>query len=374
MKSKIVLAIGIVVLIVGALAGIKALQIRKLTTLPYVVPPETIASAVATEQPWQVTLSAIGSVTPMQGVTLATELAGVVKEVAFTSGATVAKGDLLLRFDTAFEAAELRAAEAQMDLARLTAERVRKLRSDNTVSQAELDTAEASLKQLKANADVISATIDKKTIRAPFAGRLGIRLVNLGEYLEAGKPIVSLQSLSPIYVEFSLPQQEVGKLKAGLPVRFETDAFPDRKFTGTLTAINPALDAGTRSVRMQATIPNEEQLLRPGMFARVEVVLPESKPALVIPVTAILSAPFGDSVFVIEPKPADTNGPAGLVVRQQFIRTGHVRGDFVSVESGLKAGEKVVSAGQFKLRKGMMVQENNELTPKASEKPKPSDG
>jgi len=374
MKSKIVLALVIIVLIVGGLAGIKALQIRKLTTLPFVVPPETIASAIATEQPWEATLSAIGSVTTVQGVTLATELAGVVKEIPFTSGATVAKGDLLLRFDTAFEAAELRAAEAQVDLARLTAERMRKLRSDNTLSQAELDTAEASLKQLQANADVIRATIDKKTIRAPFAGRLGIRLVNLGEYLEAGKPIVSLQSLSPIYVEFSLPQQEVGKLKPGLPVRFETDAFPERKFTGTLTAINPQLDSTTRSVRVQATIPNEEQLLRPGMFARVEVLLPTHEKVLVIPVTALLSAPFGDSVFIIEPKPADTNGPAGLTVRQQFIRTGQVRGDFVSVASGLKAGEKVVSAGQFKLRKGMMVQENNEMTPKASEKPRPSDG
>jgi membrane fusion protein (multidrug efflux system) len=310
----------------------------------------------------------------MQGTTLATELAGVVKEIAFTSGATVAKGDLLLRFDTASEEAQLRAAEAQVDLARLTAERVRKLRTDNTLSQAELDTAEASLKQLQANADVIRATIAKKTIRAPFSGRTGIRLVNPGEYLEVGKPIVSLQSLSPIYVEFSLPQQELGQLKTGLDVQLVTDAFPSNKFTGKLTAINPELDATTRSVRVQATIANEEQLLRAGMFARVEVLLPVSHPALVIPVTAILSAPFGDSVYVIEPKPAGTNSQAGLVVRQQFIRTGRVRGDFISVESGLKAGEKVVSAGQFKLRNGMSVQENNELTPKASEKPKPTDG
>jgi membrane fusion protein (multidrug efflux system) len=163
-------------------------------------------------------------------------------------------------------------------------------------------------------------------------------------------------------------------LKTGLDVQLVTDAFPSNKFTGKLTAINPELDATTRSVRVQATIANNEQLLRAGMFARVEVLLPTSHPALVIPVTSVLSAPFGDSVFVIEPKPADTNGPAGLTVRQQFIRTGRVRGDFVSVESGLKAGEKVVSAGQFKLRNGMSVQENNELTPKPSEKPHPSDG
>jgi membrane fusion protein (multidrug efflux system) len=374
MKSRIILAVIIIVAIVGGLAGIKYLQIRTLTKLPQVVPSETIASAVVTEQPWQATLSAIGSVTPDQGVTLATELAGIVKEIAFVSGAKVEKGDLLVRLDTASEAAELRAVEAQVDLASVNVERVRKLRAENTLSQAELDAAEATLKQHQGTADVIRARIAKKTIRAPFAGQLGIRLVNLGEYLDAGKPIVSLQSLSPIHVQFSLPQQELGKLKPGLPVQFETDAFPGRKFAGTLTAMNPELDASTRSVRLQATVANEDRLLRPGMFTTVEVLLPTSRKTLVIPVTAVLSAPFGDSVFVIEPKAADTNGPAGLAAWQRFIRTGPARGDFISVENGLKPGEKVVSAGQFKLRNGMMVRENNELTPKPLEKPRPSDG
>jgi len=373
MKIKVIFAIVLLGAILGGLAGIKALQFGRLGQQQSAPPPETVASAMVTEQQWQATLGAIGSVTAVQGVTVATELEGVVTEIAFTAGTPVAKGDLLLRFDTSSEVAQLRAVEAQVDLARLTAERVRKLRADNTLSQAELDAAEASLKQLQANADVIRATIAKKTIRAPFAGRLGIRLVNLGEYLDAGKPIVSLQSLSPINVDFSLPQQELGQLSPGLKVQFTTDAFPDKKFSGEITAINPDLDTTTRSVRVQATMANEEQLLRPGMFARVEVLLPASAPVLVIPLTALLSAPFGDSVFVIEPKPADTNGAAGLVARQQVIRTGRVRGDFVSVETGLKAGEKVVSAGQFKLRNGMSVRENNELTPKASEKPHPSD-
>jgi membrane fusion protein (multidrug efflux system) len=374
MKGKFLLAVGLVVVVVGSLVGIKTLQFRTMMAQPYVVPPETIASAVATERAWQVTLNAIGSITPVQGVTLATELAGVVKEIAFTSGANVAKGDLLLRFDTSSEEAQFRAAEAQVELARLTADRVRKLRADNTLSQAELDAAEATLKQLQASADAIRATIEKKTIRAPFAGRLGIRQVNLGEFLEAGRPIVSLQSLTPIYVEFSLPQQELAQLQPGLQVRLTADTFPEREFTGQLSAINPDLDPATRSVRVQATLDNAEQLLRPGMFARVEIALTARESALVIPITSVLSAPFGDSVFVIEPKPADTNGPAGQVVRQQCIRTGRVRGDFVSVESGLKAGDKVVSAGQFKLRSGMRVQENNALTPAASEKPRPSDG
>jgi len=374
MKGKIFLAVIIVIAIIAGLVGIKVLQIRTMMAQPRPVQMETIASAVATEQPWQITLTAIGSVTPVQGVTLATELAGVVKEIAFTSGANVTKGDLLVRFDTNWEEAQLRAAEAQVDLARLTAERVRKLAADKTLSQAELDTAEATLKENQAKADTISASIAKKIIRAPFSGQAGIRMVNLGEFLEAGKPIVSLQSLTPIYADFSLPQQELAQLKPGLAVQVTTDTFPDKFFSGILTAINPELDATTRSVRVQATIPNADQLLRAGMFVRVEVMLPVTTPALVIPVTSILSAPFGDSVFVIDQKPADTNGPAGLVVRQQFIRTGRVRGDFVSVESGLKPGEKVVSAGQFKLRNGMSVQENNEMTPKASEQPKPSDG
>jgi membrane fusion protein (multidrug efflux system) len=368
MKTRIFLALAFVALIIASLAGIKALQIRKLMQQPWVMPPETIATAIAEEKPWQTTFSAIASVTAAQGVTIANEISGVVTEIAFQSGATVATGDLLVRLDTSSEEAELRAMDAQVQLAQLNVERVRQLRTANTLSQAELDAAEATLKQHQAGADRIRASIAKKTLRAPFAGRLGIRLVNLGEFLDSGKPIVSLQSLAPIHVEFSLPQQDVAALVTGLAVVISTDAYPESKFSGTLTAINPALDATTRSVRLQATIANEDQRLRPGMFARVEVILPDTKPALVIPVTAVLSAPYGNSVYLVEPS---TNG---LVARQQFIRTGRARGDFVSVESGLKAGQKVVSAGQFKLRTGMTVKENNEMTPAASEKPKPNDG
>jgi membrane fusion protein (multidrug efflux system) len=241
------------------------------------------------------------------------------------------------------------------------------------VPQSELDTAEATLKQTQGMADATRATIEKKTIRAPFAGRLGIRLVNLGQYLDTGKPIVSLQSLAPIYVDFSLPQQELARLKTGMPVRVTTDAYPDRQFDGKLTAINPDLDSQTRSVGLQATFENADQLLRPGMFARVEVLLPNEQSVVAIPATSILSAPYGDSVYVIEPAPDKGNGKPGLVVRQKFIRTGRTRGDFVSVESGLKAGERIVSAGIFKLRNGMSVIENNELAPKNALAPNPSD-
>lgn len=339
----------------------------------FVVPPETVSSVVAREEKWQGTLTAIGSVTAVQGVTVTPEIAGIVHEIAFESGATVTKGDLLVRLDTSTEEAQLRALEAQEELARLNLTRERSLRTQNMVPQSELDTAEATLKQTQGNADATRAIIQKKTIRAPFAGRLGIRLVNSGQYLETGKPIVSLQSLTPVYAEFSLPQQELARLKTGMSVRVTTDAYPGRTFEGKLTAINPDLDAQTRSVGLQATFENPEQLLRPGMFARVEVLLPEEQAVLAVPATSILSAPYGDSVYVIESKPGMDNGKAGLVVRQQFVRTGSARGDFVSVESGLKPGERIVSAGIFKLRNGMSVIENNDLAPKNDLAPRPSD-
>jgi membrane fusion protein (multidrug efflux system) len=211
--------------------------------------------------------------------------------------------------------------------------------------------------------------IDKKTLRAPFSGKLGIRQVNLGEYVDAGKPIVSLQSLAPVYADFSLPQQTLAEIKTGMKVRISMDTYTNKQFEGTLTAINPNLNETTRSVRLQATLDNSEQLLRPGMFARIEVVLPSEKDVLVIPSTAILSAPYGDSVYVIE---KGTNGP-GSVVKQQFVRVGRSRGDFVAVESGLKEGDRVVSAGLFKLRNGAAVTENNDMAPKPNEKPKPAD-
>jgi membrane fusion protein (multidrug efflux system) len=375
MTRKISLAVLLVLLVVGALAGVKTLQIRKLMASGknFAPPPESVSTVVAREEKWQGTLTAIGSVTAVQGVTVTPEIAGIIHEIAFESGAVVSKGDLLVRLDTSAEEAQLRALEAQEELARLNLARERSLRSQNMVSQSELDTAEAILKQTQGTADATRATIQKKTIRAPFAGRLGIRLVNLGQYLDTGKPIVSLQSLTPVYAEFSLPQQELARLKTGMRVHVTTDAYPGRKFEGTLTAINPDLDAQTRSVGLQATFENPEQLLRPGMFARVEVLLPEEQTVLAVPATSVLSAPYGDSVYVVESKPGKDNGKPALVVRQQFIRTGSARGDFVNVESGLKPGERIVSAGIFKLRNGMSVIENNDLSPKNELAPRPSD-
>jgi membrane fusion protein (multidrug efflux system) len=274
--------------------------------------------------------------------------------------------------DTTSEEAQLRAIEAQVELARLSAVRERSLRTQNMIPQSELETAEATLQQNQGNADNIRATIEKKTIRAPFSGRLGIRQINLGQYLDTGKPIVSLQALSPAFADFTLPQQELAKLKTGMPVRVTTDAFPDREFLGKLTAINPDLDSSTRSVALQATFENADQSLRPGMYARIEVLLPGDQSVLVVPATSVLSNPYGDIVYVIESKAgAGTNKT--LTVRQQVVRTGPARGDFITVETGLKAGDRVVSAGLFKLRNGMSVVENNELVPKSEKSPRPPD-
>ena len=375
MKTKVALAIVVVLVVLGGLAGVKALQIRKLmdSGKSFAPPPEAISSFQVREEKWQGTLTAIGSLVALQGVTVSPEITGLITELDFESGAVVSKGDILVRLNTSSEEAQLRALEAQLALSRINLERSRKLRSQDTVAQSDLDTAEATVKEDEANADAIRAAIQKKTIRAPFSGRLGIRQINLGQYLDVGKPIVSLQSLAPIAADFSLPQQELSRLSTGMTIRLLTDAFPGRVFEGKLAAIAPEVDQSTRSVSLQALFDNADQSLRPGMFARVEVLLPEEKNVLVIPATSILSSPFGDSVYVIEPKAAGTNGGAGLVVRQQFVRTGRARGDFLTVETGLKAGDRVVSAGIFKLRNGMSVVENNALAPKSSDTPHPSD-
>ena len=374
MKRKIFTGIGIVAAILIVLAAIKTLQIRALIAAApsFAPPPSTVSTAIVHEEQWPDTLSAIGSVNAAQGVIVAPEIAGTVTQIAFESGATVNQGDLLVKLDTSSEDAQLRAMEAQVQLAKLNAERTKVLRANNTVSQSELDQAEATLLEAQANADNIRATIAKKTIRAPFAGRLGIRLVNLGEQLDVGKSIVSLQSLTPMYVDFSLPQQDLEKLQTGLKVLVTADAYPGKKFEGDLTAINPDLNATTRSIQLRASFANADQLLRPGMFVRVQVELPGEEKVLAIPATAILSAPYGDAIYLLEPQVAA--GVTNLVAQQKFIRTGRALGDFVSVESGLKPGDRVVSAGQFKLHSGDRVLVNNKDIPQPSLSPNPPNG
>ncbi len=371
MKSKIFIGLLLVLVLGGGLAAVKTMQIKTMIAAgaKFSPPPETIASALAAEDSWPDVLPAIGTVNAENGINLMAEIAGPVRERLFESGAEVAAGDLIVKLDTSAEEAQLRSAEAQAALAKVSAERFRKLRADNTASQSELDQAEALLKQNEAAADNLRAVIGKKNIRAPFAGRLGIWQVNLGQFLESGKPLISLTALSPLFVDFSLPQQELSRLAVGQTVRVTSDAYVGQTFEGELVAINPDLNATTRSVGIRAKFANAEKLLRPGMFVRVEVLMPQAKKVLAIPATAVLSAPSGDSVFVIT-QPKD-NGGTNLVVQQKFIRTGATHGDFIAVETGLSAGDKVVTAGIFKLRNGMTVVENNELAPKPSLTPTP---
>jgi membrane fusion protein (multidrug efflux system) len=370
MKRNIFVGIIIVIAVLAVLGGIKTLQIRKMIDFGknYVPPPESIADATARTETWPDLLTAVGSVSAAQGVMVAPEIAGMVSEIHFESGATVKKGDLLLKLDTSTEEAQLQAAQAQSELAKLNAERTRKLSADKTVSQSELDSAEAVLKQNQANVDAIQAAIDKKNIRAPFDGKLGIRLVNLGEQLDVGKAIVSLQSLSPVFVDFSLPQEDLSQLKSSLPVRVTSDSYAGTNFDGKISAINPDLDATTRSVRVRATFANAQELLRPGMFVRVEVELPEKKNLLIIPATAMISEPYGDSVYLVL---SDTNGGKNLTVQQKIIITGVMRGDFISVESGLQVGDRVATAGLFKLHNGSSVEVNNDEAPTPSLTPNP---
>jgi membrane fusion protein (multidrug efflux system) len=355
------------------LAEIKALQIHKMTSGDGgEMPPTTVTSTEVKQENWPPLLSAIGSVSPVQGAMISSELPGTVAEVGFESGAVVKKGALLVRFDTSAEEAQLRSADADTELAKADLERARDLAARKVISKAELDTAESKFKQKSAMTENMRAIIAKKTMQAPFDGIAGIRMVNVGQMVKAGDQIVPLQSLDPVYVDFALPQQRLAELSTGLEVNMHTDAFPGRVFRGTLTAINSAVDVATRNVSLQGTFPNRDHILRPGMFAKVDVVLPRKEAVLAIPATAIAYAPYGDSVFVIEKKKDEKSGKESQVIRQQFIRTGETRGDFVTVTQGLKAGETVVSSGVFKLRNGMPVVINNELAPKPELSPTPA--
>jgi len=364
---------GLLVVIV-ALGGTKKLQFAAMGAAgaAFDPPPETVTAQAATEETWENILTANGSVAPVQGVMVGAEVPGKVVSINFESGANVAVGDLLVQLDVSTENAQLRAAESVADLAKINLGRARELREKGTNASSDLDAAEAQAKQAAAAADNLRAVIAKKSIRAPFTGRLGIRLVQLGQILRDGESVVTLQTVDPIYTNFALPQQFLASLKVGENVRLTTDASPGETFAGKITAIAPEIDAVTRNVRIQATFSNPAAKLRSGMFGSVAVLLPSTGSSLVIPSTAILHAPYGDSVFVItEGKNAKT-GAAEKTIRQQFIRVGTARGDFVTVVAGLKPGEWVVTTGVFKLRPGMSVLVDNALAPKAELAPKPA--
>lgn len=373
MAKRVILTIVGLMIIIGVLAGIKALQIRRMidNEAAFVVPPETVTTAVVRAESWESLLTAVGSLEAVQGVIVAAELPGKVVQVAFDSGTKAEKGGLLVRQNTTSEQAQLAGAEASVELARLNFNRIADLYKKKTVSRSELDTARANLHQVVAEADNIRAVIAKKTIRAPFAGRLGIRQVDLGQILSEGDGIVSLQALGPVLVNFLLPQRQIAQITTGTRVRVTTDTRPDTVSEGIITAINSEVDAATRNIRVQATVPNSNELLRPGMFVDVVVVLSDRKEVLTIPATAVLYAPYSDSTFVVESSKNGEKGDTGKVLRQQFVRLGEKRGDYITVLSGLEENEIVVSSGVFKLRNGQAVVVDNTLSPDFNLEPKP---
>ena len=375
MIKRIIYTIVGLILVIAVLGGIKALQIHEMILHgeQSVPPPLPVNTVVVQKQSWQELLSSVGSLEAVEGVMVTAELTGKVVKIGFEPGTMVRAGDLLVQQDISSEKAQLRGAEAALELARVNIERMKKLLADETIAQSQYDNASAQFKEAKAQVDNIRAIIGKKTIRAPFAGRLGIRLVNLGQTLNEGDQIVSLQSLNPIFVNFFLPQQELARIRLGFKVQLTTDVLPGEIVEGKITAINSQVDPSTRNIGVQATVANSQEHLRPGMFVKVDVVLPVEDQVLAIPTTAVLYAPYGDSVFVVEEEKSEKNGQHGKIVRQQFVRLGEKRGDFVSVVSGLKEGETVVSTGAFKLRNGQAVVVDNTLAPEFQLAPKPEE-
>ena len=369
----IVIAIALLLAIGVFVVGIKFLQIGKMMSMPHTMPPTTVTSASVKEEDWAPRLTAVGSVSAVQGAVVSTELAGVVSEINFDSGAVAKKGEVLMKLDASQEEALLRSAEADAQLAGTDLERSRDLAMKKVVSGAELDSAQSKFRRMNAVVDQMRSSIAKKTVIAPFDGQLGIRQVNVGQMINAGQQVVGLTALDPLYVDFALPEQYLSKLAKGLEVTVQSDAFPGRQFKGKLTAINSMVDPVTRNVPLQATLDNPDHALHPGMFAKVEVALSETKKTIVIPGSAVSYAPYGDSVFVIEKQKDPKTGKESDMLRQQFVRVGEARGDFVAVTQGLKEDQTVVSTGVFKLRNGMAVAVNNDLAPKPELNPKPPD-
>lgn len=373
-KKLVLSAIG-VALLVGAIMYAKLGQFTAMGEAAenMVMPPETVTAMTLTEEQWEQVIGATATVSAVQGVTIGAEAPGRVSEILFQSGALVEQGEVLLKLDTSTEAALLASAEATAALAKSDLTRVQTLGKRDLASADAVDQAEAEVKETTARVDEIRALIDKKTVRAPFSGRLGLRLVNLGEILQEGDSIVTLQTLDPIYVDFSIPQRRIKHLRHDMLVRVNSDIAPEDTFEGRIVAVSPEVDSTTRNVRVRALVDNPEEELRSGMFANAQVVLPDSQKVLPIAATAVLYAPYGDSVFVIEQQENEQTGETEQVLRQQFVRLGQTRGDFVDVTDGLKPGETIVTSGVFKLRSGTKVVIDNSLAPEPKLDPNPQD-
>jgi membrane fusion protein (multidrug efflux system) len=373
MKKRMILMLVAVGVFIATIAAVKTRQIQAgiKQGASFQPPPEAVTTVIARHEQWPATWNAIGSVAAVHGVTVAADLPGIVEKIEFESGQSVAAGAVLVRLDSRQEQAQLAAAEAARGLSDLNLKRAKDLVEQGIQAQADLDRLAAEQKQAVAKAGEIRATIERKTIRAPFAGVLGIRQVNLGQYLEGGAPIVPLQSIRPVYVNFSVPQQ-VAQLKVGFPIHVTADGQPRVEADGRVTAVDSVINEQTRNVQVQATFVNANGKLRPGMFVKANIGLGTGESAVTVPTSAIKYAPYGDAVFIVE----QVTGPKGdryLGVRQQFVKLGNSRGDQVAIVSGIKDGEQVVTSGAFKLRNGAAVKVNNQVQPGNNPAPKPED-
>ena len=373
MLKRMLLMLAIVVILLVSLGYFKTKQIQAaIKEHSFTPPPEAVTTVLAKDASWPTTMTVVGSMEAVHGVTVSADLPGTVSEIHFDSGRMIQKGEILAELDTRQERAQLAAMEAQRDLAKVNHARYLQLMNEGVISRQDYDKAMADDRQAEANVNEIKATIDRKTIRAPFSGVLGIRQANLGQYLAAGQAIVPLQSLDPIYVNFSVPQQVLGQVRVGQTIHFTSDSMPGKTFTGRVNAINSVIDAATRNIEIQATVNNPGAKLRPGMFTQVEVGVGGNAAVIPLPASAINYAPFGDSVYIVE----QVKGPDGKSyqgVRQQFVKVQGSRGDQVGVVAGIKPGEQIVTSGVFKLRNGAAVAVNNTVQPGDNPAPKPED-
>lgn len=374
LKRMIWMIVGVLALI-AVIVGIKVmLVVRMIHSMPK-PGPTTVSTVKAAEQEWQPALDSVGSLRAAKGADLATEVAGLVTQVNLKSGQDVKQGQVLVQLRDGDETAQLQQLEANAELAKITLERARKQVAAQAISQADFDTAQADYKARQAAVAQQQVVIAKKQLRAPFDGRAGIITVNPGDYLAAGTAVVTVQQLDPLYVDFNVPQGELGRLKVGQTVNLTLDAYAGRTFSGTLSAISPKVDTSTRNVQVEATVPNHDKALTPGMFARVSVDAGEQRRQLTLPQAAIVYNPYGDTVYVVQPsKGKDEHGkPNPPTVKQAFVTTGATRGDQVAIVKGIAPGTEVVTSGQIKLKNDAPITVDNSVQPADSAHPAPQE-
>lgn len=374
LKRMIWVILGTLALI-AVIVGIKVLLVMRMIHSMPQPGPVTVSTVKATEQPWQPALNAVGTLRAANGADLAAEVAGLVTDVNLKSGQEVKKGQLLVQLRDGDEVAQLQQLQANAELSKITLERARKQLAAQAISQADFDTAQADTKARVAAVAQQQVVIAKKQLRAPFDGRAGIITISPGDYLAAGTTVVTVQQLDPLYVDFNVPQGELGRLKVGQSVTLSLDAYAGRSFSGKLSAINPKVDTSTRNVQVEATVPNHDQTLTPGMFAKVSVDVGQQRTQLTLPQAAIVYNPYGDTVYVVQPsKGKDAKGkPNPPTVKQAFVTTGDSRGDQVAILKGISAGTEVVTSGQMKLKNDAPITVDNSVQPANSASPTPQE-